>query len=293
MSARVPVNTMLAQRETERSFDSLLAQVLACLRRESNPNLEFLVLFESMKQQVLELAEERAGGVHDQTLSNLSPFAHNLEELEKVLFHAVHPGSEGRDLLLLLLCMAYYRAGNPLQAKHMAQSARCEYLDRGMEQKAGFADLLLAICCLELGQYEQAAERCVLAINETLPAGTSLDAAQIWQVYARVLRKQGRIEETVAALLMAQEIYKKQGFHAKRVKTALALSLVLAGQQDWYGAIFRLKQVLPVCHEHRLVQLELEVLHMLAHLFVTTGQAVEAEGCKQRICRILKNLEES
>jgi hypothetical protein len=49
-----------------------------------------------------------------------------------------------------------------------------------------------------------------------------------------------------------------------------------------------LKEALPICHQHRLQVLEIEVLHMMAHLFQKTGKMAELQGCKKRIDRMLE-----
>ncbi|MFC4767648.1 hypothetical protein [Effusibacillus consociatus] len=286
MSFQIPVHSVSVGYDAQTSFDSLFAEVLDCLKREQESILELLVLFESMKQQVLELAEKRAGGLNASSV-RAYPYKQALAELEQELLEASDLKGDARSTLFLLLSMAYYRIGSLLQARNMAMIARSEYSRCGVEQKIAFADLLIAICSLELTQYEQAADRCVLALAESTLSDDPIGIAQIWQVYARILYKQGRTEESVAALVMASEIYREQGAAAKQVKTLLELSLVLIGHDDLHGAVYRSKQALMICHQRQLQALEIEVLDVLAHLFLKMGRTVEVEGCRQRIYRLM------
>jgi hypothetical protein len=102
------------------------------------------------------------------------------------------------------------------------------------------------------------------------------------------LNKLGRFEEAVAAMLIAHDIYERQGITGKQIKVLLALSLILISRQDCQGAIYRLKQALSICHSHQLHHLELEVLHLLAHLFQKTGRRAEVEGCRHLIRNLLE-----
>lgn len=285
MSFRIPINLVPVVQEVEKSFDAMFVQVLDCLQDEHDSLLELLILFEAMKQQVIDLAEERAAG--NGNSASGYPYKHKLKEMENELVAADDLPEEARSTLFMLLAMAYYRVGSLWRAKNMALIARAGYISCGKENKAAFSDMLLAICSLELGQLEQADDRCILAIAEINHAEDSLGFAQIWQVRARILQKQERIDEAIASLVIAHEIYKTQGLAARQVKVILDLSLLFTVQKDWHGAIYHLKRALPVCDRHKMYVLELEVLHMLTYVFPKTGGTEEVDRCKLRIHRIL------
>lgn len=273
--------------ESEMFFDSMVGQVLDCLRRKNHSVLEIWVIYESLKQQVLEMADNRWGNW--QTFSGqIHAYENELLALEFELLTSDILEEETRSILLMLLAMVYYRIGELEKAKQAALVARREYSLLGLHEQLGFADLLLALCSLELGELQEASDRCVLAMHAISFDQDPVGATQIWQIHAQILFKLQRTEEAVATQLLASEMLAKQGATARQAKAVLDLSLLLASQEDWHGAIYYLKKMLPACRQQGLQRLELEVLHMLFHLFQKTGQQIEAAGCKLRINQILE-----
>lgn len=271
--------------ESELFFDSMFEQVLDCLKRNNQSGLEIWIIYESMKKQVLEVAEDRWGNWQADT-SHIMAYANELLVLEFELLTNETADAETRSLLLMVLAMVYYRIGDPVKAKQIALVARQGYGLSGLQEQLAFVDLLLALCSMETGELEEASDRCVLALHELSTDQDPANAAQIWQIHAQILYKLQRTDEAVATQLLAYQMFARQGAVFRQVKSVLDLSLLLASQGDWHGGIYYLKKILPACREQGLTALELEVLHMLAHLFQKTGQPIEETGCKQRINQI-------
>ncbi|BCJ86985.1 tetratricopeptide repeat protein [Effusibacillus dendaii] len=277
-------------REKEHPFDSCFTEMLDELGREDGSLLNTLVLFESMKQQVVELAEIR---IHRLLERDGSTFVdedkwhiYDISLLQlKLKFLASESTVETDGFLFLFLSMTYYRLGYLEEAKDSAILARKHY--NGTEDDRGlvFIDYLLAVCCAEMEQWEEAQDWCLMALYGGADDTHTLFSC-IWQLYGLTFQRQSKTEQAVAAYLMAYESWRKQGVDAKQVQTALSLSLVLSQQKDWMGAIHYLKKVFPVCCEPHMWQLKLEVLHMLKHLFAKTGQTGPLLACEQQIERL-------
>lgn len=271
--------------DVESMIDSTVVQALDCLRRESDTLLELLVLFETMKFQVLDLASTRSADQAVIACRN-SFYEHDLYALEKQLLIANDISTEYRSALLLLLAMAYYRLRDLNRAKQSAEAARRQALLNGQEEGLGFNDLLLAICSIELEQWESAADRCVLALNEISHHENKATLAQTWHIYGRALHQLGQNEEAVAALVMSQKLYSEQKAYKKQVQVLLNLAQVFKANTDWHGMVYYLKSALVLCFHNTFAALELQVLNMLSHAYTNLGRMTEAEGCGQRIRKL-------
>lgn len=272
--------------ESEVFFDSMFEQVLDYLKRTNQSVLEIWVIFESMKQQILQVADDRWGNWRADAAYSTT-YANELLVLEYELLTNESTDEETRSILLMLLSMVYYRLGDAEKAKQSALYARKEFNRLGLCEQLAFTDLFLALSSLESGEWEEAGDRCVLALHELPVDKEPLAAAEIWQIYAQILQKSNQPDKAVAALLLASEIYARQGEAVRQVKSILNLSLLLTGQGDWHGAIYHLKKILPLCRQQGLQTLELEVLYMLSHLFQKTGHRLEAAGCQLRINQLV------
>ncbi|GAX91328.1 tetratricopeptide repeat protein [Effusibacillus lacus] len=289
MSLRVRNHSEPVPTNAGESLDLLLGKVLDCVSHERDSAAKLRILLGTVKQHVLELAKERSyqTGI---TPLYLYPYRKELKELEHR--YTVQKSGLGKlkGNMLLLLAMVFYRAGSLSRAMKMASQARGQFDQAGNVHNSGLAELLVTVCLMERNQLEQAALHCALSLKQLSVCTNATDAAQGWQIYSRVLYKQGKLDESIAALLMAYEIYRKEKSADGQIKALLAMTLVLISQKDWHGAIFRLKQALAACHEYRLPVLELEVLNLLTHLFLKTGQTVLMEGCQQRIREISEGI---
>jgi tetratricopeptide (TPR) repeat protein len=286
MRLQLSTNPVGFVHESEVFFDSMFEQVLDYLKRSNQSALEIWVIFESMKQQILQVADDRWGHPRADT-AHIMAYTNELLVLEYELLTSETTNEETRSILLMLLSMVYYRLGDAEKAKQIALYARREFNRLRLREQLAFTDLFLALCSLELGEWEEAGDRCVLALHELPIDKDSLGVAEVWKTYAQILHKSSHTDKAVAALLLASEIYARQGEAARQVKSILNLSLLLTGQGDWHGGIYHLKKILPLCRQQGLQTLELEVLHMLSHLFQKTGQRMGAAGCQLRISQLV------
>lgn len=285
MSLQLQTNSIGYVRESEHNFGLMIKEILQCLKSDNQSMIDLLVLYETIKKNVLSNVEDR--NLEWRKKAQVHSYQSDLSALEQKLLTTDGLFGKLRCMLFMLLAMLHYGFGNFRKTKEMALVARCEYNLWGMDNQAAFADFLLALCCMEMGEFEEAADRCVLAIHETEADADPAEAARFWQIYANVLCKMGRPEEAVASLLIAHELYARIGATVRQVKTTLNLSLVLAAQADWHGCIYHLKKVLPLCYHNNLQSLELEILHMLIHIYQKLDRKTEYEGCQLRISRIL------
>jgi tetratricopeptide (TPR) repeat protein len=116
--------------------------------------------------------------------------------------------------------------------------------------------LMIGSFLAKLNRFEESFAYLTKACEEFERCQDHFHLARSWHNYAELMKSWGRKEEALAAWRMSLEIKKRTHDYDGQVNTFLSITDHLLDQEDWHGALRYVTQAFPICHQHRLHDLE-------------------------------------